>query len=78
MNVTLIVNTLPVFGASLNSNYQQVPYISNTDITDACPWFTDADGDTLTVRIILSNKIIGECDSNTITATKCTICLQHY
>ena len=56
MNVTLIVNTLPVFGASLNSNYQQVPYISNTDITDACPWFTDADGDTLTVRIILSNK----------------------
>ena len=52
MNVTLIVNTLPVSGASLNSNYQQVPYISNTDITDTCPWFTDADGDTLTVSIL--------------------------
>ena len=78
MNVTLIVNTLPVSSASLNSNYQQVPYISNVDITDTCPWFTDADGDTLTVKIILSDKIIGESDSNTITATKCSVCVQHY
>ena len=51
LNVTVIINSLPVYGASLSSNYQQIPYISNADIKDTCPWFTDADGDTLTVSI---------------------------
>ena len=53
MNVTVIINSLPVVTASINNNFQQIPYVSNADIKDACPWFTDADGDTLTVNIIM-------------------------
>ena len=58
MNVTVIINSLPVVSASINNNYQQIPYVSNTDIKDACPWFTDADGDTLTVSIIIFDFIL--------------------
>ena len=58
LNVTVIINSLPVVTASINNNYQQIPYVSNTDIKDACPWFTDADGDTLTVSIIIFDFIL--------------------
>ena len=51
MNVTLIVNILPVVTASISNNYQQIPYVSNTDIIDVCPWFVDPDGDTFIVSI---------------------------
>ena len=53
LKVTLIVNTLPTYIASLSSNYQRTPYTSNSNITNSCPWFSDADGDSLTVSNIL-------------------------
>ena len=78
MNVTAIINSLPVVSASISNNYQKIPYVSNTDIIDTCPWFTDPDGDTLVVSIIKFDNILGKYDSNTITVTKCACCLQHY
>lgn len=57
-NVTVYINALPVESATFPSNpISKTPYSNNAAISMACPWFTDADSDSLTVSDLYWEKL---------------------
>lgn len=53
LTVHFYINQAPVEAVTFPSNPNaRVPYTSTSDIALTCPWWTDADGDTLTVTYL--------------------------
>ena len=50
LTIHFYINHAPVAGVTFPTNPNaRLPYISSSDISLACPWWTDPDGETLTV-----------------------------